>query len=65
MPHLSVMEGIKKKLAALKVERDDALERAEDADRLRKEAESKFDQVSLVGGVSEYIPVVFRGHLWK
>ena len=39
------MEGIKKKLSALKEEKEEAIEKAEEADRLRKEAEAKFDAV--------------------
>lgn len=40
------MEQIKKKLASLKQEKDDAIDRAEEAERLRKEAEAKVEAVS-------------------
>lgn len=39
------MEGIRKKLAALKEEVDSANERAEDAEREKKEALAKLDEV--------------------
>ena len=42
----SVMETIKKKLAALKDEKEAAIERAEEAEQLRKESEAKCEQVS-------------------
>lgn len=42
------MEAIKKKLSSLKEEKEAALERAEDADREKKEAEAKAEAVSLV-----------------
>lgn len=40
------MEQIKKKLAALKQERDDAVDRAEEAEREKKEADARADAVS-------------------
>lgn len=39
------MEQIKKKLAALKQERDDAVDRAEEAEREKKEADARADAV--------------------
>lgn len=42
------MEAIKKKLASLKEEKEIALERAEEAEREKKEAEAKVDAVSLL-----------------
>ena len=42
------MEGIKKKLATLKDERDKAVEKAEEAELKRKEAEVKLDEVTLL-----------------
>ena len=41
------MEQIKKKMANLKLERDEAVETAEEAKKERKEAESRADQVSI------------------
>ena len=41
------MEQIKKKLASLKLERDEAVERAEEAEREKKEAELRADEVSI------------------
>ena len=41
-----IMEAIKKKLAALKEEKEAAIERAEEAEQQRKESEAKFEQVS-------------------
>lgn len=40
------MEAIKKKLSALKDEKEAAVERAEDAEREKKEAEAKADAVN-------------------
>ena len=40
------MEGIKKKLAALKEEKENAIERADEAERGKKEAEARADAVS-------------------
>ncbi len=40
------MEQIKKKLAALKVERDDAREAQEEAEREKKEAEGRAETVN-------------------
>ena len=42
----TTMEQIKKKLAALKQERDDAVDRAEEAEREKKEADARADAVS-------------------
>lgn len=42
------MEAIKKKMAQLKDEKEDAVERAEEADRQKKEVEDKLDAVSTV-----------------
>ncbi len=39
------MEQIKKKLAALKTEKEDAIERAEEAEKEKKEAEARADAV--------------------
>ena len=41
------MEGIKKKLAGLKLEKDEAVERAEQAEKEKKEAELRADEVSI------------------
>ena len=41
------MEQIKKKLASLKQERDDAVDKAEEAERERKEAEARAEAVSV------------------
>lgn len=43
------MEAIKKKLAALKDEKEAAIERAEEAEQQKKEAEAKNEQVSWWG----------------
>ena len=40
-----MMEGIRKKLAALKEEVDSANERAEDAEKEKKEIQAKLDEV--------------------
>lgn len=40
------MEAIKKKLATLKEERDQAIEKAEESEQQKKEAENKADQVN-------------------
>lgn len=40
------MEQIKKKLASLKQEKDDAIDKAEEAERGRKEAEARAEAVS-------------------
>ena len=42
------MDQIKKKLAALKQEKEDAIDKAEDAERGKKEAEARADAVSNV-----------------
>ena len=42
------MEQIKKKLASLKDEKEAAIERAEEAEREKKEAEARADAVSAV-----------------
>ena len=39
------MEAVKKKLAQLKEEKELAIERAEEAEKLKKEAEDRADQV--------------------
>ncbi len=49
------MEQIKKKLASLKAEKEDALEAKEKAEQLRKEAEERADQVKLYSPGKEYI----------
>ena len=41
------MEAIKKKLTALKEEKEVAIERADEAEQQRKDAEAKLDAVSL------------------
>ena len=41
------MEGIKKKMANLKLEKDEAVERAEQAEKEKKEAELRADEVSI------------------
>lgn len=40
------MEQVKKKLATIKNERDNAIEAREDAERQKKEAEERAEQVS-------------------
>jgi len=50
------MEAIKKKLSALKDEKEAAVERAEDAEREKKEAEAKADAVNCLASRFVFLP---------
>ena len=50
------MEAIKKKLSALKDEKEAAVERAEDAEREKKEAEAKVEAVNCLASHFVFLP---------
>jgi predicted nuclease with TOPRIM domain len=54
------MEQIKKKLASLKQEKEDAVERFEEMEAQKKEADAKAEAVRVVGeGLKRYTPGVY------
>ena len=54
------MEGIKKKLASIRSEADEAVDRAEKAEQAKKEAQTKADEVTTIDVHRGYIYTLSR-----